>query len=82
MGFLFFLNWIIGIWAMIVNKNFTMTVSLDKEQYLCTKGPYKIVRHPGYTAEIIMILVVPLILGSVWSYIPAGLLVVLFIVRR
>ncbi len=78
---IFAIGWIFGIWAMIVNKNFTMTISVDKERYLCATGPYKIVRHPGYAAEIIMILVVPLILGSVWSYIPAALLVLIFIIR-
>jgi protein-S-isoprenylcysteine O-methyltransferase Ste14 len=78
---IFAFGWIIGIWAMIVNKNFTMTVSVEKNRYICEKGPYKIIRHPGYTAEMIMILVVPLIFGSAWSYIPAVLLIILFTVR-
>ncbi|QEE16990.1 isoprenylcysteine carboxylmethyltransferase family protein [Promethearchaeum syntrophicum] len=78
---IFLIGWIIGIWAMIANKNFTMTVSVDKNRYLCDTGPYKIIRHPGYTGEIIMILSVPLIFGSAWSYIPAALLIIIFIVR-
>ena len=78
---LFLIGWIIGIWAMIVNKNFTMTVSVDKNQYLCSTGPYKIIRHPGYAGEIIIIIGTSLILGSLWSLIPAVLLISIFIIR-
>ena len=78
---IFVIGWIIGIWAMIVNRNFTMTISVDNKHYVCTKGPYKIIRHPGYAAEILMIIVFPLILGTIWAYIPAILLFLVFIVR-
>jgi len=78
---LFLIGWIIGIWAMIVNKNFTMIVSVDKNQYLCSTGPYKIIRHPGYAGEIIIIIGTSLILGSLWSLIPAVLLISIFIIR-
>ena len=78
---IFLIGWIIGIWAMIVNKNFTMTISVDKNEYLCSTGPYKIIRHPGYAGEIIMILSFPLILGSLWSFIPAVILILIFIIR-
>ena len=39
-----------------------------------SSGPYGIVRHPGYTATILgLVLVTPLLLGSWWAFIPAML---------
>ena len=44
-------------------------------------GPYRIVRHPGYLAFILGALATPAMLGSAWTFVPAGLLVLLFVVR-
>lgn len=50
---IFILACILGSWAMVVNPHFERTVLLNRDHKVCTSGPYKIVRHPGYTAEII-----------------------------
>jgi protein-S-isoprenylcysteine O-methyltransferase Ste14 len=39
------------------------------------------VRHPGYAGNILAILLIPLLLGSQWSFIPALLCSFFFIVR-
>jgi len=39
------------------------------------------VRHPGYLGAILGTLATPLMLGSVWTFVPAALLVLLFVVR-
>jgi protein-S-isoprenylcysteine O-methyltransferase Ste14 len=72
-----------GTWAMSVNKFFEWTVRIqsDKQQYVCTSGPYRMIRHPGYTGYIVERLAYPLILGSWWGFLPEGILAIMFIVR-
>ncbi len=53
----------------------------DRGHTVCTTGPYKFVRHPMYVGVILFILCFPLSLGSLYSFIPASLIIVLFIIR-
>ena len=64
---------VITSWAMITNKFFSSVVRIqtDRDHYVVTDGPYKYVRHPGYTGAIIVSISIPLILGSLWAFIPA-----------
>ena len=70
-------------WAMIENAHFSTVVRVqqDRGHIVCTSGPYRFVRHPGYLGAIIQSPAVPLILGSLWALIPGALAVVLMIVR-
>ncbi len=74
---------VISTWAMAVNKFFEWTVRIqdDRQQYICTSGPYKIMRHPGYTGLVISILVYPLILGSWWGFVLSGILAIIVVIR-
>jgi len=65
------------------NKFFSSTVRIqtDREHQVCDTGLYGVVRHPAYLGSIIQMTGFPLLLGSLWSSLPAGLLVILFIVR-
>lgn len=74
---------LIGLWAMVLNTHFEATVRIqaDRDHQVCNAGPYRIIRHPGYACAIISTICVPLLLGSVWGLIPAGLVSLLFIVR-
>lgn len=80
---LFVLGCVLNIWAMRVNYFFSDVVRLqpDREQKVCSSGPYKYIRHPGYLGMIIYYLVTPFILGSLWALIPASLIMILFIIR-
>jgi protein-S-isoprenylcysteine O-methyltransferase Ste14 len=62
-------------WAMASNPFFSGVVRLQEERGhdVATAGPYRLVRHPGYLAGILVDLVTPLILGSFWAFIPAVL---------
>lgn len=42
------------VWAIAVNAFFEPTVRIqnDRGQRVCTSGPYRFVRHPGYTGAI------------------------------
>ena len=59
-------------WAMIANAYFSTVVRLqaDRGHSVCTTGPYRAVRHPGYAGGILQGLAVPLLLGSLWALIP------------
>ncbi|MGA2895228.1 MAG: isoprenylcysteine carboxylmethyltransferase family protein [Xanthobacteraceae bacterium] len=61
-------------WAMIENRFFSSVVRIqsDRGQYVVTSGPYAVIRHPGYTAGILIILASGVALGS---WLAAALLV-------
>jgi protein-S-isoprenylcysteine O-methyltransferase Ste14 len=73
----------LALWAMAVNKFFEWTVRIqdDRQQYVCTSGPYKIMRHPGYAGLIISILAYPLILGAWWGFVLSGILTIIIVIR-
>ncbi len=71
------------LWAMLVNTHFEATVRIQEERghQVCTSGPYKIVRHPGYVGMIILAFANPLILGSRWAFAPGGIIALLVLAR-
>lgn len=70
-------------WAMMVNTHFETTVRIQKDRghKVITTGPYKIVRHPGYVGAILWAVSAPLIIGSVYGLIPAGIAGLVLIIR-
>lgn len=73
----------IFLWARYVNHFFSSVVriQLDRGQTVCTDGPYRYVRHPGYIGGILFGLATPLILGSLWALIPQTLAALLLLWR-
>jgi protein-S-isoprenylcysteine O-methyltransferase Ste14 len=71
----------VHFWAKATNRWFATVVRIqtDRGQVVCDTGPYRFVRHPGYTGGILFMIATPLILGSLAAIIPqaiaAGLLV-------
>ena len=70
-------------WAMASNKFFygVLRSALDKGHTVCARGPYRYVRHPGYLGAILFDLATPLILNSMWAFIPAAVTVCAILVR-
>jgi protein-S-isoprenylcysteine O-methyltransferase Ste14 len=70
-------------WAMVVNNYFSLVVRIQKDRghTVVTGGPYRYVRHPGYVGGITFQLGTPLLLGTPWALIPAGLAALLLVVR-
>ncbi len=70
-------------WALAVNRFFEPTVRLqrDRGHRVCSDGPYRIVRHPGYTSAILGSAGVPLLLGSLWCWIPIAAVALALIIR-
>ena len=68
---------------MAVNKYFSKLVRIqtEREHKVVTSGPYTIVRHPGYLGWSVMWIGTPLILGSLWAFIPAVLSIILIVIR-
>jgi protein-S-isoprenylcysteine O-methyltransferase Ste14 len=77
------LGYVVGTWAMAVNRFFSAVVRIQKDrgQTVVTGGPYRLVRHPAYASTIVAQLVTPIMLGSLWALIPAGLVVVVTVIR-
>lgn len=70
-------------WAMAANAYFSAVVRVQAERghQVVTGGPYRWVRHPGYVGLIVFAMATPLMLGSLWAFIPAGLLAASIVVR-
>jgi protein-S-isoprenylcysteine O-methyltransferase Ste14 len=63
---LFLLGWVPVIWAMRVNRFFSSAVRIQSERghHVISDGPYRFVRHPGYTAGLVIFLASGVALGS------------------
>lgn len=57
------------------------TIEIAQAQPVIARGPYAILRHPMYAGTLVMILGIPLALGSWWGLLPAGLLIPVLIWR-
>ncbi len=70
-------------WAMIANAYFSTAVRIqsDRGQTVCSSGPYRLVRHPGYLGVILQCMSAPILLGSLWALIPGVAAIVLIIIR-
>jgi len=74
---------ILPAWAMASNKFFygVLRIEQEKNHSVCSSGAYQYVRHPGYLGAIIFDLATPLILNSVWAFIPAILTICAIVIR-
>lgn len=73
----------LNIWAMASNAFYSATVRIQEERghTVATGGPYRYVRHPGYLGAIAFQLASPILLGSLWAFIPAALSALLLMAR-
>ena len=80
---LYFIGHLFIPWTMIVNPHLEKTVRIqaDRGHQVVKSGPYAMVRHPMYAGVILQSLAVPLLLGSLWSYVPVAGTICLFVVR-
>lgn len=77
------LGYALFLWAMACNAFFAEGVRIQAERghTVAKGGPYRIVRHPGYAGAILAFLATPLLLGSLWAYIPSLPGVLLYVLR-
>jgi protein-S-isoprenylcysteine O-methyltransferase Ste14 len=70
-------------WSMVTNAYFSTVVRIQEErgQAVVDSGPYGIVRHPGYVGALLQALTAPLLLGSLWAFIPAAVAAMALVAR-
>jgi protein-S-isoprenylcysteine O-methyltransferase Ste14 len=74
---------LLDLWAMRTNRFFSSVIRLqrDRGHEVITGGPYRIVRHPGYTGMIAAIVFEGFVLGSWVAMLPVLVVVLLFLRR-
>ena len=65
----FIISYILYGIVLMQNKYLSRTIEVKENQEVISKGLYKIVRHPMYSVTILLFLSIPLILGSLISFI-------------
>jgi protein-S-isoprenylcysteine O-methyltransferase Ste14 len=77
------LGYAFSSWAMVENAYFSGVVRLqaDRGHEVCTSGPYRWVRHPGYAGGLLAYIAMPFLLDTVWSFIPVVILSAVTILR-
>jgi len=70
-------------WAQAVNPFFEPGVRIQSERHqrVIDAGPYRFVRHPGYSAALLLFFGMGLALGSWWALVPAALAAALLVLR-
>ncbi|MBO4245732.1 MAG: isoprenylcysteine carboxylmethyltransferase family protein [Bacilli bacterium] len=68
-SFLFMIAYILYAEVLRENTYLSRTIEVQKEQKVVDSGLYSVVRHPMYSASLMLFLTMPLILGSIISFI-------------
>ncbi|MBZ0295512.1 MAG: isoprenylcysteine carboxylmethyltransferase family protein [Anaerolineae bacterium] len=70
-------------WSMIANRYFEQSVRIQESRghQVATGGPYRFVRHPGYTGVILQFLALPIAVGMWAALIPGAIGIVVFVIR-
>ncbi len=70
-------------WALRENTfaSSVVRIQTDRDQRVISTGPYAYVRHPMYVAVILLMIFLPAALGSLLAFIPAVIIVGLFVLR-
>jgi protein-S-isoprenylcysteine O-methyltransferase Ste14 len=65
------------VYAMSVNRFFSTVIRIqtDRGHHVVDRGPYAIVRHPGYVGMMAVVATLPLTFGSWWAFVPASALI-------
>ncbi|MCB2201052.1 isoprenylcysteine carboxylmethyltransferase family protein [bacterium] len=73
----------VGVWPIIINRHFEANVRIqtDRDHRVVDQGPYRIVRHPGYSLAVPGMFLMSLMMESFWAMIPATGIVIAFVVR-
>jgi protein-S-isoprenylcysteine O-methyltransferase Ste14 len=80
---LIILGMVILTWAMANNTFFEATVRIQQQRghHVASAGPYRYVRHPGYSGVILTLIGLPVALAAWTALIPGLAGVILFVVR-
>lgn len=73
----------LGTYALVENRFFSSVVRIqtDRGHQVVSSGPYRWMRHPGYTGGILTYLATPIFLDSNWAFLASLVITILLIVR-
>jgi protein-S-isoprenylcysteine O-methyltransferase Ste14 len=73
----------LGSYALIENRFFSgmVRIQTDRGHRVVSNGPYRWIRHPGYTGALLTFLATPLFLDSLWAFLPALFLTIALVIR-
>jgi protein-S-isoprenylcysteine O-methyltransferase Ste14 len=79
----FVCGYALGSWAMIENRFFSGTVRIQAERghIVVDTGPYRVVRHPGYSGALLFFVATPFLFGTPWTALLTAVLCVALIIR-
>ena len=71
------------MWGVVLKQNtyLSRTIKVTENQKVIDSGLYGIVRHPMYTATIILFLSMPLVLGSIIAFFVFLMYPILIVIR-
>ncbi|HEX3474964.1 MAG TPA: isoprenylcysteine carboxylmethyltransferase family protein [Kofleriaceae bacterium] len=76
---------VIGLYVVFrvfrANTFASAVVEVRREQPLISTGPYAVVRHPMYTGALVMMVGVPIALGSWWGLVPVAAMAAVIVAR-
>ena len=60
-----------GLYAQVLRENayLSRTIKVQENQTVIDTGLYSVVRHPMYFASVLLFLMVPLVLGSIYAFV-------------
>ena len=73
----------LGVAMLVIfqNRYAAANIIVEKDQPLVTTGLYGVVRHPMYSGSVVMMIGMPLALGSYWALLVAVAALVLLVIR-
>lgn len=73
----------VGTWALMENRFFSGVVRIQKERghHVVSTGPYAWVRHPGYVGALLVYFATPILLDSLWTYLPVAFISIVLLIR-
>ncbi|HLK64197.1 MAG TPA: isoprenylcysteine carboxylmethyltransferase family protein [Bryobacteraceae bacterium] len=74
-------SWVLIFQVLKFNSFAATVVQVEAGQKVISTGPYRIVRHPMYSAIVVTAVATPLALGSYFAFAPALLMIPAFVLR-
>lgn len=76
-------GYVLASYALITNRFFSgmVRVQTDRGHRVVSSGPYRWLRHPGYSGALLSYLATPVFLQSWWSFLPVLFIAIVLVIR-
>lgn len=76
-------GYFVTVWALNVNRFYSPVIRIQAERghHVVDRGPYAVIRHPGYACALVLLVSGGIMLGSWWSVL-CNIVPMAFILRR